>query len=107
VGYIALPKRFSLQTREIWSMQARLKRRHGKHAAMLVENTRFRAAYDFLLLRAESGETDLQPLADWWTNYQQADAGQRTSLVAEVAPARTGRKRPRRRRRRTTRTSTD
>ena len=99
ITQVSLPKRFSLQTREIWVMQARLKRRNGKRAERLFENTRFRAAYDFLLLRAETGEDDLQPLADWWTEYQEVNADNRVSM-ADQAPAGAARKKRRRRRRR-------
>lgn len=94
--HIALPKRFSLQTREIWVMQARLKRYNGKRAVRLLESPRFRAAYDFLLLRAGSGEDELHLLVDWWTDYQEADDEQRLAM-ARAAP--TGGTQQRRRRR--------
>ncbi len=99
IARVSLPKRFSLQTREIWVMQARLKRRNGKRAERLFAHTRFRAAYDFLLLRAETGEDELQPLAQWWTEYQDVNAENRTDM-AQQAPAGGAQKRRRRRRRR-------
>jgi len=99
IQHVSIPKRFSAQTREIWVMQARLKRRNGKRAARLLELSRFRAAYDFLLLRAESEEADLQELADWWTTYQESDEGQRAALV-RGAPSAGSKKRRRRRKRR-------
>jgi len=95
--HIALPKRFSLQTREIWVMQARLKRRNGKRAGRLFEQPRFRAAYDFLLLRTESGEDELKPLADWWTEYQEVNEEAQSAMAREV-PSGGGKKRRRRRR---------
>ncbi len=55
---IALPKRFSLPMRELIMLQTRFERRSGRRALRLLEHPRFRAAYDFLLLRAESGEVD-------------------------------------------------
>jgi poly(A) polymerase len=100
VQRVALPKRFSLQTREIWVMQSRLKRRNGKRAARLFEQPRFRAAYDFLLLRAEAGEDDLQSLADWWTEYQQVNEDSRVHMARQSAAAEGGATRKRRRRRR-------
>lgn len=100
VQRVALPKRFSLQTREIWVMQARLKRRNGKRAERLFEQARFRAAYDFLLLRAESGEDELKPLAEWWTDYQAVNQDSRANM-AKAAPA-GGAKKKRRRRRKPT-----
>ena len=85
--------------REIWSLQGRLERRAGQQAFRLLENKRFRAAYDFLLLRAETGETD-QALADWWTRFQSVGENERRIMVAEFATSAGGGKRRRRRRRR-------
>ena len=76
---IAIPKRFSIPMREIWEYQLRLKRRHGKKAELLVTKKRFRAAYDFLLLREASGE-EMDGLGHWWTSYQTANAQQRLSM---------------------------
>jgi poly(A) polymerase len=98
VQCVAVPKRFSLQTREIWTMQARLKRRNGKRAERLFEQARFRAAYDFLLLRAETGEDELQPLAEWWTEYQEVNTDSRSNM-ADEAPSGGARKKRRRRHR--------
>jgi poly(A) polymerase len=84
---IALPKRFSVPMREIWQLQLRFDNRRG--------------AYDFLLLRAESGEADMA-LAQWWTEFQVAAPEQREQLTAQAAggeaPQRRGRRRRRRRR---------
>ncbi|MDO8704034.1 MAG: polynucleotide adenylyltransferase PcnB [Sulfuricaulis sp.] len=96
--HVTIPKRFSVPMREIWSMQDRLERRAGMQAFRLLENKRFRAAYDFLLLRAEIGEAD-RVLADWWTNFQPAGEDERRAMVAQVAPAAGTTKRRRRRRR--------
>ena len=67
----AIPKRFTAQIREIWSFQYRLPNRYGDRAVKLREHVRFRAAYDFLGIRAAAGETDLQEVFDWWTEYQE------------------------------------
>jgi poly(A) polymerase len=68
--HVAVPKRFSIQMREIWSLQHRFAFIRGKRPLRLFTHPRFRAAYDFLLLRAEAGETDAE-LADWWTRFQE------------------------------------
>jgi len=104
--HIAVPKRFSLQSREIWAFQARLKRRNGKRAARLVEMARFRAAYDFLLLRIESGEEEYKALGDWWTEFQESDEATRGNMASE-APSTGSKKRRRRRRRKTDDASSD
>jgi len=80
---IAIPKRFSIPMREIWEYQLRLERRNGKRAALLVTKKRFRAAYDFLLIREASGE-DLNGLGQWWTSYQAADSDQRQIMQQKL-----------------------
>lgn len=92
--HAALPRRFGTQTREIWMLQPRLRRNAGKRALRLLEHPRFRAAYDFLLLRAEAGE-DIEDLCDWWTRLQESDQTERQAMSHE---RRRAGKRPRRRR---------
>ncbi|AHF05028.1 poly(A) polymerase [Marichromatium purpuratum 984] len=92
---VAVPKRFSLPMREIWALQPRFEQREGKRPFRLLTHPRFRAAYDFLLLRAEAGEVDRE-LAEWWTRFQDASGQERASMVEGGAR----RRRPRRRRRR-------
>lgn len=93
---VSIPKRFSIPMREIWSLQHRFEQRAGKRPHRLLTHPRFRAAYDFLLLRAEAGEVD-QELADWWTGFQERDGEERSQMVRQVNGS--GEK-PRRRRRR-------
>lgn len=76
----AIPRRFSTPIREIWEIQLRLPRRTGNKAARLMEQPRFRAAYDLLLLREQSGE-DLGGLSQWWTDFQNSDVTAREKLV--------------------------
>lgn len=71
VERVALPRRFSTPMSEIWTLQARFNNTRGKRPKRLMAHPRFRAAYDFLLLRASAGEADRE-LADWWTAYQDA-----------------------------------
>ncbi len=92
---VSIPKRFSLQMREIWSLQHRLEQRSGKRPHRLLTHPRFRAAYDFLLLRAESGETGNE-LAEWWTRFQEVEGEERDKMT--VSHKGEGRRRRRRRR---------
>ena len=95
IQHVSLPRRFSLMVREIWGLQPRLVNRRGRGAASrLLAHPRFRAAYDFLVLRAESGE-DVADHAKWWTRFQEAGDGERRSMLDD----RRGPKRRRRRRR--------
>lgn len=91
----AIPRRFSTPIREIWEMQLRLPRHQGKRAERLVEQPRFRASYDLLLLRENSGE-DLGGLSTWWTDYQKANPVQREHIQHRKE---SDDRRPRRRRR--------
>jgi len=94
VRRIALPKRFSLPMREIWQLQPRFAQRGGKRPQRFVGHPRFRAAYDFMLLRAHAGEVE-QELAEWWSQFQELDEeGRSQSLRGTGGP----RKRRRRRR---------
>lgn len=94
---IAVPKRFTLPIREIWDMQERLPRRQGKRADLLLENPRFRAGYDFLLLRESAGEKT-GGLGTWWTRYQEVDDSTRRAMIRDLSKEETGAA-PRKRRR--------
>lgn len=99
IARIAMPRRFTNVTREIWALQPRLAKPTPRRAPRLLEHPRFRAAYDFLLLRAEAGEP-VQEAADWWTHYLEADAGTRDSLLEAAPGGAEIRSAPRNRRRR-------
>ncbi len=71
VKHVAVPKRFSIQSREIWELQQRLRGTRGKRPLRLINEPRFRAGYDFLCLRAHSGEDGLMALCEWWTKFQE------------------------------------
>ncbi len=79
--YTAIPKRFTLATREIWELQEKLKIRTKRNVDKVFNNSRFRAAYDFLLLREDSGE-DLKGLGQWWTDFQVSDSETKLRLIA-------------------------
>lgn len=92
---LAIPRRYSTDMKEIWSMQPRFLQRGGRRPYRLLEHPRFRAGYDFLLLRCDSGEVDAE-VGKWWTRFQDASEQERRDmLVAESEP----KKRRRRRRR--------
>ena len=94
INHISIPKRFSIPMREIWEFQLRLPRLN--RANTTITHKRFRAAYDFVLLREQSGE-DLQGLGKWWTEYQETDLEQREKLLAPVKRGRRHSKSGRRR----------
>lgn len=89
---LAIPRRYDAVMKELWLLQPRFVQRSGQRPLRLLAMERFRGAYDFLLLRCESGEVDIQ-LGEWWTEFQDAsDARREEMLVADEAP-----KKPRRR----------
>ncbi|MCC7486486.1 MAG: polynucleotide adenylyltransferase PcnB [Burkholderiales bacterium] len=95
---LAIPHRVSADMTEIWAMQPRFEQRFGRRPWRLLEHPRFRAGYDFLELRCESGE--LAPeLGAWWGRFQRAGEAERNGMLArEGAAGGTGRRRRRRRR---------
>jgi poly(A) polymerase len=91
---LAITRRLTATMREVWAMQPRFENRSGNRAYRLLEAPRFRMAYDFLALRAASGEMPAE-LEAWWRAFQSADAESRQAmLLPETGP----RKRRRRRR---------
>ncbi|WP_166571646.1 polynucleotide adenylyltransferase PcnB [Pseudomonas sp. R5(2019)] len=95
---IAIPKRFTLPIREIWDMQERLPRRSGKRADQLLDHPRFRAGYDFLLLRESAGE-ETGDLGQWWTDYQECNDSERRDMIRELGNKDESGAAPRKRRR--------
>ena len=92
---LAITRKLTATMREVWSMQPRFEGRSGQRAHRLLEAPRFRMAYDFLALRAASGEVPAE-LEAWWRAFQSADADSRAAmLLPDTGP----RKRRRRRRR--------
>jgi poly(A) polymerase len=76
----AFPRRFSSPMKELLNMQWRFLHRQGARAARLLEHKRFRAAYDFLVLRASCGEVDRETVA-WWTEIQALPREEQTKLL--------------------------
>jgi poly(A) polymerase len=92
----AIPRRHTATIREIWQLQLRLPRRHGKRAFRLLELNKFRAGFDFLEMRGEIEGGDTQQLAQWWHTFQHTNRNVRQSMVNDLdAP----KDKPRRRRR--------
>ena len=89
---VAVPRRYQSDVREIWEMQPRFERRAGKRAQRLAAHPRFRAAYDFLCVRAAANDAD-PALCQWWTEFQR-------DAAPPVTDGNVAAERPRRRRRR-------
>ena len=80
---ITIPKRFTQTIKEIWEMQFRLPKRYGKRAHQTLAMRRFRAAYDFLVLRGEVDKKH-QDLANWWTLFQEVNEAEQATMLAAL-----------------------
>jgi len=97
---IAIPKRFQGVMKDIWILQDKLARREGKRAFKTFEHPKFRAGYDFLLLRAEIENTpDLIELAQWWTDFQTVSNDARMQMIKGIKSSPAGKRRSPRKRR--------
>ena len=77
---LAIQRRIATDMRDIWLLQPRLERRTGKSPYRLLENERFRAAYDFMLIRCEAGELESE-LGQWWTDFIDAPGDVRQEMI--------------------------
>ena len=97
---IAIPKRFQAVIKDIWILQDKLGRREGKRAFKTLEHPKFRAGYDFLLLRAQIEDTDeLKELAHWWTDFQEVSNEARIQMIKGVKLPQGSKRRPAKKRR--------
>jgi len=91
---LAITRRIVGDIKEIWLLQPRFEKRGGRAPFRLVEQPRFRAAWDFLRLRCASGEAEAE-LADWWARFAEAENAEREAMLK---PETAGPKKRRRRR---------
>lgn len=92
----AMPRYITTAIRELWILQPKFNTRVGTKPARLLAHPRFRAAYDFLLLRAETGGAEPE-LAEWWTRYQNANEHEQRKMTQPSRNRKTGLKRNNRR----------
>ncbi len=83
IGDISGRGKIATDMREIWLMQPRFERRTGRQPWTLVEQPRYRAAYDFLRLRADAGEVPAE-LAEWWEDFALGSEADRDALIEAV-----------------------
>ena len=98
---LAIPRRLDSIICDIWSLQPRFLARVGRKPYRLLEHPRFRAAYDFLLLRCESGEVDMT-IGQWWRTFQYADMATRDAMLQQDATPKKRKRSTRRRSRKST-----
>jgi len=98
---IAIPKRFQGVMKDIWILQDKLARREGKKAFKTFEHPKFRAGYDFLLLRSEieADNTHLVELAKWWTDFQDVSDDAKLQMIKGIRSSQGAKRRSPRKRR--------
>ncbi|TMH25392.1 MAG: polynucleotide adenylyltransferase PcnB [Betaproteobacteria bacterium] len=94
---LAIPRRLTAVMKEIWALQPRFEQRSGRRPFGLLAHERFRAGFDFLVLRSGSGEAP-EELAQWWEKFQQAGEAERQAMLMAPLPGEQRRRRRRRRR---------
>jgi poly(A) polymerase len=94
-GKLAITRRIAGDIKEIWALQPRFEKRAGKTPYRLLEQPRYRAGWDFLRLRAQSGELPME-LPDWWEAFADAHPEAREGMLV---PDKSGTAKKRRRRR--------
>jgi len=80
IGDISGRGKLAADMREVWLMQPRFEKRTGNAPMAMLKQPRFRAAFDFLRLRADAGEGDKE-LVEWWQDFSNGDEAQQTALV--------------------------
>ncbi len=81
--YVAVPRRLAEIILDIWNIHFRLVKRNPRMIKASLSNRRFRAAYDFLLLRTLVHEVD-EDISQWWTDIQEVDEDAREEMIAEL-----------------------
>lgn len=81
VKYVSIPRRFTTTMRDIWSLQSRFRHHSGRRAYSVLHHPKFRAAYDFMCLRANAGETDVEDCR-WWTEIQDKSPEQQKKILS-------------------------
>ena len=94
---LAIPRRFTAVMKEIWALQPRFEQRSGRRPFALLAHERFRAGFDFLVLRSASGEAP-EELSQWWEKFQQSGEAERQAMLMAPLPGEQTRRRRRRRR---------
>ncbi|MDD4911242.1 MAG: polynucleotide adenylyltransferase PcnB [Sideroxydans sp.] len=77
---LAIPRRYDTVMKELWVLQPRFEQRSGQRPLRLLALPRFRAAFDFMLLRCQSGEADVE-LGEWWEEFQHANDDRRAAML--------------------------
>ena len=79
----AIPRKFTSYIKDIWYLQLKLNDRLKNNPNKIIKHPRFRAGYDFLLIR-ENASKDKSDLGKWWTSFQHADTKSKQKMIEKV-----------------------
>lgn len=83
---LSIPRRFSNMSREIWTLQGLFRFKNQRRVLKFLEHRRFRAAYDFMCLRASAGEIPADD-CEWWTLIQEVDEAEKIAMCQAALPS--------------------
>ena len=86
IGDVSGRGKLGIDMREIWTMQPRFEKRTGSSPYSMLEQPRFRAGFDFLRLRGQTGEIDGE-LAEWWETFSTAYDDERHAMIEVIRQA--------------------
>ena len=86
IGDVSGRGKLGIDMREIWTMQPRFEKRTGSSPYSMLEQPRFRAGFDFLRLRGQTGEVDIE-LAQWWETFSTAYDDERHTMIEAIRVA--------------------
>lgn len=95
---LAITRKIAGDIKDIWAIQPRFEKRAGHAPYRLIEQPRYRAGWDFLRLRAQAGEINME-LVDWWDDFAGGSHEKRETLIREAPASSEAAPRKRRRRR--------
>ena len=81
---IMVPKRLIYMIRDIWFLQFKLVKLSIHEVTKCYRTTSFRLAYDFLLLRSQSGDQEVKHAAKWWQIYVDGNNKTRNNMLKEL-----------------------
>lgn len=82
-GQFAIQRRIQSDIYDLWMLQGRMERRTGKAAYGVLRHPRYRAAWDFLLLRSLVDQGDKE-LVDWWEHFATAEEDEQRAMLADA-----------------------
>ena len=82
--HTAIPRFSEMFIREVWELQPRLEQPKPRQVPALAAHPRFRAGFDFLLMREQTGDQSVGTMGQWWHDYQNLGNDARERAIADL-----------------------